>query len=248
MWCVCLLLAGLVSTCLSAADTLGVAVTNHLYVSQVERTLGWRRQPVLANPDGSVVDASGVLVSSAEVSSLDYVVSNVSDIALAASAGMSNAVSALVSATNAVPPRALHYALHLAPLARANLYGVVVREGSDGTNDWQDVYYSRPLLFAPRRFVSYVPPGVTNNVEVVWDQWSAFGADNDGVHRCTVARPRPLWGLPCQTSPVERFGGSLGFSFGAFEVSVDGVLAWTGEVTNRVSGEVWVFEKGVLCD
>ncbi len=232
----------------SASEVSSTAITNRLYVSQIERTLAWRRQPVFVNQDGSLVDASGTLVSCAEVASLGDVIANISNVAHTAFAGMSNAVAVLSAATNAIPPRSLHYALHLVPRVRANLCGYVVREGSDGTNDWQEVYYSRPLLFAPRRFVEYVSPGVTNTVEAVWDGWHAFGSANDGIHRCTVVRPRPLWGLPCQTAPVERWGGDRGFAFGAFEVSVDGVLAWSGEVTNRVSGDVWVFEKGVLCD
>lgn len=254
-----LLMSMCAAVCCVASDIDALASTNRLLVSQIERTVAWRRQPVLATGDGTVVDASGVLVSSARAAALSYAVSNVSTVALAASASMSNAVGALVSSTNAIPARALHYALHLRPQSASNIFGVVLQEWSDGTNDYQSVYYNRTLYYPPRRFIEYVSPGLTNVVEVVWDKpWDPDGVvalwqpgsqlPRAGVHSCSVQRPRHLWGLPCHTQPVERWGSASGFSFGAFEVAVDGCLAWTGVLTNRVTGDIIEFNKGVLCD
>lgn len=218
--------------------------TNVLLISNEALRRRWSRVAVMATPDGRPLEPTGRVAARADAVALDVALARAGELADSARAAMTNAVAALAAVTNQVPESAQHIAVSVPSLGAPNLQGMVVSEGFDGTNDWQVVRFNQFLSVPPRRTVEYVRPGSTSTVECAWDYpWDGSNAE----HRCTF--PRPAWmagDMVIRTRRREIFGGPGGLSFGAALVTVDGVPAFTGAVTNGVTGQVLIFDNGVL--
>ena len=229
-------------------------VTNVNLVSDSYESKAWTRQAVLATPSNTIIDASGVFVATAEAVAQSNEAERVSAVSDAAVEGMRSAFSALYSVTGNVPDVAYHVAVTLPPSdTPASLQGYVVKEATSGLVDTQWVWYSQSLAAPPVRRVEYTTPSGVFSQPVTWIDWknagetvTVNGRTWNGCHRCEVVRPVAAWDLPALTRKNEIFGGSSGFDFGAALVTVGGKAAFTGVVTNDVTGEVLKFDNGVL--
>jgi hypothetical protein len=251
----------LLAICLSfaARATNGVEIaaaikTNLVIKSDTVESLGWTRQAVMVTPSNRVMDPSGKLVEAAEASVQSNEAERISAVADAAVAGMRDAFDALYAVTGMVSDIAYHVAVTLPPGdAPASLQGFVVKEETDGLVDTQWVWYSQGLAAPPVRRVEYTTPSGVFSQPVTWIGWkndgetvAANGRTWNGCHRCEVVRPVAARNLPALTRKNEIFGGSGGFDFGAALVTVGGKAAFTGSVTNELTGEVLKFDNGVL--
>lgn len=251
----------LLAICLSFAAfaTNGVEIaavikTNLVIKSDTVESLGWTRQAVMVTPSNRVMDPSGKLVEAADLAVLSNEAERVSAVSDAAVEGMRSAFSALYAVTGNIPDVAYHVAVTLPPGdAPASLQGYVVKEETDGLVDTQWVWYSQSLAAPPVRRVEYTTPSGVFSQPVTWIDWNnvgetvtANGRTWNGCHRCEVVRPVAAWELPALTRKNEIFGGSGGFDFGAALVTVGGKAAFTGVITNELTGEVLKFDNGVL--
>lgn len=86
--------------------------------------------------------------------------------------------------------------------------------------------------------------------KVAWVDWQTTetithnGRTWEGCHRCTVTRPTWAQGVTCLDLPNDRLGGPSGFDFGDLLVTVGGDPAYTGIVSNGVTGAVLYFDNG----
>ena len=230
------------------------AVTNVFIVSDVVESKAWTRQAVMVTPSNRVMDLSGKLVEAADVAVLSNEAERVSAVSDAAVEGMRSAFAALYAVTGNVPDVAYHVAVTLPPSdTPASLMGYVVKEESDGVTDVQWVWYSQSLAAPPVRRVEYTTPSGVFSQPVTWIDWknagetvTVNGRTWNGCHKCEVVRPVAAWDLPALTRKNEIFGGSGGFDFGAALVTVGGKAAFTGVITNELTGEVLKFDNGVL--
>lgn len=230
------------------------AVTNVFIVSDVVESKAWTRQAVMVTPSNRVMDLSGKLVEAADVAVLSNEAERVSAVSDAAVAGMRSAFSALYAVTGQVSDVAYHVAVTLPPSdTPASLQGYVVKEETGGLVDTQWVWYSQSLAAPPVRRVEYTTPSGVFSQPVTWIGWkndgetvTANGRTWNGCHKCEVVRPVAAWGNPALTRKNEIFGGSGGFDFGAALVTVGGKAAFTGVITNELTGEVLKFDNGVL--
>ena len=255
----CLILAAVASadTSTGASNDVSVAdatVTNVYLVSDVAKGKAWTRQAVLATPSNTIMDLSGVFVSTAEAAVHSNEAERISAVSSAAIAGMQSAFGALYAVTGNLPKTAYHVTLSFPPAeAGASLQGYVVKESTDGVVDTQWVWYSHELPMPPVRYVEYLTPAGRSSVGAKWVSWSAAGETITvngrtwkGCHRCTVTRPQSARNIPALTRQNDTFGGANGFDFGAAIVTVGGRPTRTGYVTNDITGEVIYFNNGVL--
>lgn len=230
------------------------AVTNVFIVSDVVESKAWTRQAVMVTPSNRVMDLSGKLVEAADVAVLSNEAERVSAVSDAAVAGMRSAFSALYAVTGNVPDVAYHVAVTLPPSdTPASLQGYVVKEETDGLVDTQWVWYSQSLAAPPVRRVEYTTPSGVFSQPVTWIGWkndgetvTANGRTWNGCHKCECVRPAAARNLPALTRKNDIFGGSGGFDFGAALVTVGGKAAFTGVITNELTGEILRFDNGVL--
>lgn len=225
-----------------ASDTRDTTV-----VSQPVTVKAWQRQKVLVK-DGELVDASGTLVAHADAVAHAVLAANVTNVATTASTAVAHAGKLLTDSTNQIPGRAYSYSLHLEPVdPRKNLTAHIIDWSTDGTTDVQLVRYSLSMQKPPNRTVKYRSANHTATAKAEWDDWRPEGVSINGVggyHRCTILRPSTMVGLPCLTISNEVLGGDQGFAFGSMTVMIDGLLTFSGVVTNGET--VLTFDNGVL--
>ena len=237
-----------------ADEPEAVAVTNVHIISDSFESKAWTRQAVLATPSNTIKDLSGVFVAAAEAAAQSNEAERVASVSDAAIEGMRVAFAALYAVTGNVPDVAYHTAITIPPQeAPRSLMGYVVKEESDGVTDTQWVWYSERLAAAPVRHVEYTTPAGTFSQSAKWISWNADGETVtvngrswEGCHKCTVARPDSAKNLPALSRRNEIFGGENGFDFGSALVTVGGKAAFTGEVTNDLTGVVLRFDNGIL--
>lgn len=238
----------------NGVETAAAGKTNLVIKSDTVESLGWTRQTVMVTPSNRVMDPSGKLVEAADVAVLSNEAERVSAVSDAAVEGMRSAFSALYSVTGNVPDVAYHVAVTLPPSdTPASLQGYVVKEATSGLVDTQWVWYSQSLAAPPVRRVEYTTPSGVFSQPVTWIDWkndgetvTANGRTWNGCHKCEVVRPVVAWDLPALARKNEIFGGSGGFDFGAALVTVGGKAAFTGVITNELTGEILKFDNGVL--
>lgn len=248
---VCLSFAALAT---NGVETVAAVKTNLVIRSDTVESLGWTRQTVMVAPSNRVMDPSGKLVEAADVAVLSNEAERVAAVSDAAVEGMRSAFSALYAVTGSIPDVAYHVALTLPPGdAPASLLGYVVKEETSGLIDTQWVWYSQRLAAPPVRRVEYTTPSGVFSQPVTWIDWqndgetvTANGRTWEGCHKCEVARPVVARDLPALSRKNEIFGGASGFDFGAAIVTVGGKAAFTGVITNELTGEVLKFDNGVL--
>ena len=230
------------------------AITNVHIVSDSYESKAWTRQAVLATPSNTIMDLSGVFVATAEAVAQSNEAERISAVSDAAIEGMRSAFTALYAVTGNVPESAYHVGMAIPPPeAPRSLMGYIVKEETDGVTDTQWVWYSERLAAAPVRHVEYTTPAGVFSQSAKWVAWTADGetvAINgrtwEGCHKCTITRPEPARNLPALSRRNETFGGASGFDFGAAIVTVGGKGAFTGEVTNDLTGVVLRFDNGIL--
>lgn len=248
---ICWSFAGLAT---NGVEVAAAIKTNLVIKSDTVESLGWTRQAVLATPSNTIIDASGVFVDAAAASVHSNEAERIAAVSDAAVEGIRSAFSALYAVTGNVPDAAYHVALTIAPQdAPQSLMGYVVKEETDGVTDTQWVWYSQNLAAAPVRHVEYTTPQGTFSQSAEWVSWSADGETLtvngrtwEGCHKCTIARPKSAQNIPALSRRNEIFGGTNGFDFGAAIVTVSGKAAFTGEVTNDLTGAVLRFDNGIL--
>ena len=239
---------------LGADEPQTAAVTNVNIVSDVYQSKAWTRQAVLATPSNTIMDLSGVFVATAEAVAQSNEAERISAVSDATIEGMRSAFLALYAVTGNVPDLAYHTAITIPPQeSPRSLMGYVVKEETDGITDTQWVWYSERLAAAPVRHVEYTTPAGTFSQAAKWIAWNADGETLTingrtwkGCHKCTIPRPESAKNLPALSRRNEIFGGANGFDFGAAIVTVGGRGAFTGEVTNDLTGVILRFDNGIL--
>jgi hypothetical protein len=229
-------------------------VTNINIVSDSVESRAWTRQAVMVSPSDRVMDLSGAIVAAADAAVQSNEAERVAAVSDAAIEGMKSAFGALYAVTGNVPDVAYHVALAIAPIgSERSLTGFVVKEETDGVTDTQWVWYSHALAAPPVRHVEYTTPNGVFNQSVAWINWNADGetlvVDGrtwKGCHKCTIPRPVSARNLPALTRQNEIFGGLNGFDFGSAVVTVGGKPAFTGTVSNDVTGATLRFDNGIL--
>lgn len=234
-------------------DTAAV-VTNTWIVSDTTNSPAWTRQAVMARPDNTIIDPSGVFVSGAESAAASNTVNRVQEVSEAAIAGMAQAVGTLSAVTNQVPETAYHVAVSIAPPASpASMMGCVVRETTDGTTDTQWVWYSHRMGRKPIRRVVYQTPSGEYSQNAEWVDWNAdgetitaYGRTWTGCHKCTILRPAAARGISAVTRINEVFGGASGWSFGGVVAIVSGRAAVTTNLVGKTTGRVMRIDNGFI--
>lgn len=230
--------------------------TNIVLVSGVISEPAWKRQVVMMrNPSGEIYNDDGKVGSAASSAAIDAAASAASEICDAANAAMLDALADLDAAQANAATNAIGLALAIMPeTSRTNLTAYVVKTESDGVVDTQWVWYNRDIALAPNRYVVYETFGRAETNKVSWADWTntvtvvANSRTWEGCHVCTVSRPSWARGESCLDLPNDRLGGPSGFDFGDMLLTVGGVPAYTGFVTNGVTGAVLYFDNGFLKD
>jgi hypothetical protein len=220
------------------------AITNVHLVSQGTNIAAWTRQAVMAQPDNTIIDPSGVFVGGAEAAAQSNAADRVMQVSEAAIVGMRQAVGSLQAVTNQVPNAAYHVALAIPPpSAPVSLMGCVVKESTDGIVDTQWVWYSHRLLRKPIRRVVYQTPSGEISQNAEWVDWdadgetlTAYGRTWHGCHKCTIIRPIAARGISAVSRLNEVFGGESGFDFGSLIVTVGGRVGITTNLVNQATG------------
>ena len=240
----------LLATCICYAQDRASG-TNIVITSQTIEEPAWKRQVVMQNGAGRIINDGGKVGSAAESAAAGEAAVRAAEISDAARVAMSNSLVVLDSASSSAATNAIALALVVLPeTSRTNLTAYVVKTETDGVTDTQWVWYNRQLTLAPNRFVVYQTHdrAATNKVE--WISWTNTvtvthnGRTWDGCHVCTI--PRPTWavGISCLDLPNDTLGGAAGFDFGDMLLTMDGEPLYTGFVTNGVTGEVLYFDNG----
>ena len=239
---------------LGADEPQTAAVTYVNIVSDEFQSKAWTRQTVMATPSNTIKDLSGVFVGVAEAVAHSNEAERIAAVSDAAKEGMRSAFIALYAVTGNVPDVAYHTAITIPPQeSPRSLMGYVVKEETDGVTDTQWVWYSETLYAAPVRHVEYTTPSGTFSQSAKWVSWSAEGETLEingrtwkGCHKCMIPRPKSAQYLPALSRRNEIFGGENGFDFGSALVTVSGKGAFTGEVTNDLTGVILRFDNGIL--
>ena len=225
--------------------------TNIVITSEAVEEPAWKRRVVMQDGAGRIFNDGGAVGSAAEAAAAGAASEHAAEISDAARVAMTNALRALADAGAGAATNAIGLALVVPPeTSRTNLTVYVVKTETDGQIDTQYVWYNRELELEPNRYVVYETYDRAATNKVTWADWGATtnvthnGRTWEGCHVCTVHRPTWAYGLPCLDRPNERLGGPQGFDFGDMLITVGGVSAYTGFVTNGVTGEVWYFDNG----
>ena len=228
--------------------------TNIVITSDSILEPAWKRRVVMqSGATGEVINDGGAVGSAAESAASGAAAEHAAEISDAANTAMTNALQVLTDAGENAATNAIGIALAVMPeTSRTNLTAYVVKTETDGTTDTQWVWFNKRLDLEPNRFVVYETYDRAATNKVTWIAWTnATTIENngrtwEGCHVCTVTRPAWARGLPCLDLPNERFGGPGGFEFGDMLITVGGVPAYTGFVTNGVTGAVIYFDNGFL--
>lgn len=240
---------------------LAAGSTNVTYTSGTETSLGLTRQTVAVRPDGTIADRSGTIVTKADAIAVDMAAREVKQISDRANDATTNALQLLLSATGTAAHVSQPFRLVFEPESeRDALTSYVVDVETDGTNDTLHVWYNRSLSMAPNRSQTYHTWEREETVKGSWADtasgWSADGAPRtvngrtwSGVHRYVVRRPAWARGIRAEYRRNDTFGASAGgFGFGSMIPTVGGVPAYSGYVTNSVTGERMYFLNGFLSE
>lgn len=223
--------------------------------SEPQTKKAWRRNVVTVDEEGNIKGDQGVVVTQAESDSLSYLASNITQVAAAANAAMTNSMQYLLSSTNNMATDGFGISIAFAPTGdEAAPIGYVIKTSTTNNVDVQYVHYNRTLEAPPNRKVLY-----TSNMgdEVAqackWVNWSSNGVDMvvggkawSGVHECRVDRPSFAQGRACLDLPHEQWGGDNGIDWGSVTLTRGGLPYYTGYVTNTVEGLVAFFDNGFL--
>lgn len=236
--------------CVYAQDR--AAGTNIVITSDSVLEPAWNRRVVMqSGATGEIMNDGGAVGSAAESAASGAAAEHAAEISDAANVAMTNALRVLVDAGEGAATNAIGLALVVMPeTSRSNLTAYVVMTETDGQTDTQWVWFNRQLDLEPNRFVVYQTYDRASTNKVKWVDWSTptnivyNGRAWEGCHVCTVQRPTWAYGLPCLDLPNERFGGPQGFDFGDMLITIGGVPAYTGFVTNGVTGAVMYFDNG----
>ena len=245
--------AAIVAASAIAQGPLGApaGATNIVITSETVYEPAWKRQVVMKDGAGEIFNDSGAVGSAAESAASGEAAVRAAEISDAANAAMTNALVALDRAGENAATNAVAIALAIMPeTSRTNLTVYVVKTTTDGVVDTQWVWYNRQIDLEPNRYVVYETHDRAATNKVRWVDWSVAetvthnGRTWQGCRRCTVTRPTWAQGESCLDLPNDRLGGANGFDFGDLLITVGGAPAYTGFVTNGVTGAVLYFDNG----
>lgn len=228
--------------------------TNIVITSETIEEPAWRRRVVMqSGATGKIMNDGGAVGSAAESAASGAAAEHAAEISDAANVAMTNALQVLVDAGKNAATNAIGLALVVLPeTSRTNLTAFVVKTETDGYVDTQWVWFNKRLDLEPNRFVVYQTYDRAATNKVSWTDWTNTvtvvhnGRTWEGCHVCTVNRPTWAYGVPCLDLPNEKFGGPGGFDFGDMLITIGGVPAYTGFVTNGITGAVMYFDNGFL--
>lgn len=225
--------------------------TNIVITSETIEEPAWKRQVVMQDGAGAIFNDGGRVGSAAESAAAGEAAERATEIGEAANIAMTNALRTLTTAQTGAATNAIALALAVMPeTSRTNLTAYVVKTTTAGAVDTQWVWYNRQISLAPNRYVVYETHDRAATNKVAWVDWQTTetithnGRTWEGCHRCTVTRPTWAQGATCLDLPNDRLGGPSGFDFGDLLVTVGGVPAYTGIVSNSVTGAVLYFDNG----
>lgn len=225
--------------------------TNIVITSETVFEPAWKRSVVMQDGEGMIFNDGGAVGSAAESAATGEAAVRAAEISDAANAAMTNALAVLDRAGENAATNAVALALAIMPeTSRTNLTVYVVKTVTDGVVDTQWVWYNRQIDLEPNRYVVYETHDRAATNKVKWVDWSTAetvthnGRTWQGCHRCTVTRPTWAQGASCLDLPNDRLGGANGFDFGDLLITVGGAPAYTGFVTNGVTGAVLYFDNG----
>ena len=240
----------LLATCICCAQDRASG-TNIVITSQTIEEPAWKRQVVMQNGAGRIFNDSGKVGSAAESAAAGEAAVRAAEISDAARVAMSNSLVVLDSASSSAATNAIALALVVLPeTSRTNLTAYVVKTETDGLTDTQYVWYNRQIDLAPNRYVVYQSHDRVATNKAEWVNWTNAvtvvqnGRTWQGCHVCTVLRPTWAQGETCLDLPNETLGGPHGFDFGDMLLTVGGTPAYTGIVSNAVTGAVMYFDNG----
>ena len=245
-------LAALAAAAFAAAAQDRAASTNIVITSATIEEPAWKRQVVMkSGATGEIFNDDGTVGSAAESAAAGEAAEHAAEISDAANVAMTNAMRVLTDASANAATNAVGLALVVMPeTSRTNLTAYVVKTETDGVTDTQWVWYNRQIDLEPNRFVAYETHDRAATNKVTWANWTNAvtvthnGRTWEGCHVCTVVRPAWARGVTCLDLPNDRLGGPSGFDFGDLLVTVGGDPAYTGIVTNGVTGAVLYFDNG----
>ena len=227
------------------------ATTNRVYTSAVVEEPAWKRQVVMKDGAGRIFNDNNAVGNGAESAAAGEAAEHAAEIGEAAHTSMTNSLRELEQAQRHAATNAVAFALVIPPeTSRTNLTAYVVKTETAGAVDTQWVWYNRQIDLEPNRYVVYQTHdrAATNKAE--WVDWQTptnlthNGRTWQGCHVCTVTRPTWAQGVTCLDLPNDRLGGPSGFDFGDLLLTVGGDPAYTGIVSNGVTGAVLYFDNG----
>ena len=225
--------------------------TNIVITSETIEEPAWKRRVVMQTAEGKTLNDGGVVGDAAKSAAAGMAADRAADISEAANVAMTNALSVLVDASANAATNSIGLAMVILPETdRTNLTAYVVKTETDGYTDTQWVWYNRQIALAPNRYVVYETYDRATTNKAAWVNWTNAvtvvhnGRTWEGCHVCTVTRPTWAQNAACLDLPNERLGGPSGFDFGDMLLTVGGVPAYTGVITNGVTGAVLYFDNG----
>lgn len=227
------------------------ATTNRVYTSAVVEEPAWKRQVVMKDGAGRIFNDNNAVGNGAESAAAGEAAEHAAEIGEAAHTSMTNSLRELEEAQRHAATNAIAFALVIPPeTTRTNLTSYVVKTETDGVTDTQWVWFNRKIDLAPNRYVVYETFDAAATNKVTWTDWTNAvtithnGRTWQGCHVCTVTRPTWAQGAACLDLPNDKLGGPQGFDFGDLLITVAGRPAYTGFVTNGVTGAVLYFDNG----
>ena len=226
--------------------------TNVVIVSESVEEPAWKRQVVMKEgATGKIMNDGGKVGDAAESAASGEAAERAAEIGDAANAAMTEALQTLDEAKGNAATNAIALALVVRPeTSRTNLTAYVVKTETAGAVDTQWVWYNRQIDLEPNRYVVYETHDRAATNKVKWVDWQTAetithnGRTWEGCHRCTVTRPTWAQGASCLDLPNDGLGGPTGFDFGDLLITVGGIPAYTGIVTNGVTGAALYFDNG----
>lgn len=249
---VLMLSAVLAATAARAQLLADRGTTNIVIVSETIEEPAWRRRVVMKNgATGQILNDGGTVGDAAASAAAGEAAEHAAEISDAANVAMTNALQTLDAAQANAATNAIALALFAFPeTSRSNLTAYVVKTTTSGGIDTQWVWYNRQIDLEPNRYVVYETHDRAATNKVTWTDWTNTvtvvhnGRTWQGCHVCTVQRPAWALGVACLDLPNDKLGGPSGFDFGDMLLTVRGVPAYTGIVSNGVSGAVLYFDNG----
>lgn len=226
--------------------------TNIVITSETIEEPAWKRRVVMKNGEtGEIVNDDGTVGDAAKSAAAGEAAERATEIGETANVAMTNALRTLTTVQADAATNAIALALVIMPeTSRTNLTAYVVKTETAGAVDTQWVWYNRQIDLAPNRYVVYQTHDRAATNKVAWIDWQTTetithnGRTWEGCHRCTVTRPTWAQGVTCLDLPNDRLGGPSGFDFGDLLLTIGGDPAYTGIVSNGVTGAVLYFDNG----